>query len=57
MVVWEPKVHEATPETLEILVPLAQLGAMVSRATDPILAQLAILAILVERDKQAKLDT
>jgi hypothetical protein len=46
-----------TLATPEILVPLAQLDAMVSRVTEPILAQLAILAQLVERDKQAKLDT
>jgi hypothetical protein len=57
MVVWAPKVHVATLATQETSAQLAQLDAMVFRVTEPILAQLAILAQLVERDKQAKLDT
>jgi hypothetical protein len=57
MVVWEPKAHEATLATQETSAQLAQLDAMVSRVTEPILAQQEIPALLAEQVKRAKLDT
>jgi hypothetical protein len=57
MVLWAPKVHAETLATRETSVPLAQLDTMVSRVFAEILAQLAILAILAEQGKLAKLDT